>query len=72
MSSMSSAQIVSATAMHNKATAAAAGLTLGLGNPVPYTGAVTAVSLHFTQSNTIRLLYRYLDSLRVNWLCEKI
>lgn len=40
MSSMSSAQIVSATAMHNKA--AAAGLaTLGLGTPVPYTGAVS-------------------------------
>jgi len=41
MSSMSSAQIVSATAMHNKATAAGLA-TLGLGTPVPYTGAVTA------------------------------
>lgn len=39
MSSMSSAQIVSATAMHNKA--AAVGLSLGLGTPAPYTGAVS-------------------------------
>jgi len=40
MSSMSSAQIVSASAMHNKATAAGLA-SLGLGTPVPYTGAVS-------------------------------
>jgi hypothetical protein len=40
MSSMSSAQIVSATAIHNKA--AAAGLaSLGLASPVSYPGAVS-------------------------------
>lgn len=37
MSSMSSAQIVSATAMHSKS----AGLSLGLTPPVSYTGAVS-------------------------------
>jgi hypothetical protein len=42
MSSMSSAQIVSATAMHNKAAAAAGLATLGLGTTVPYPGAVSA------------------------------
>ncbi|CAL8115872.1 unnamed protein product [Orchesella dallaii] len=47
MSSMSSAQIVSATAMHNKA--AAAGLaTLGLGTTVPYTGAVSCCRIELT------------------------
>lgn len=41
MSSMSSAQIVSATAIHNKA--AAAGLaSLGLASPVSYPGAVSS------------------------------
>jgi len=41
MSSMSSAQIVSATAMHNKAAAAAGLASLGLGATVPYPGAVS-------------------------------
>jgi hypothetical protein len=42
MSSMSSAQIVSATAMHNKAAAVAGLATLGLGGAtVPYPGAVS-------------------------------
>ena len=49
MSSMSSAQIVSATAM-NKATATGLA-TLGLGTPVPYTNAVTAVRNQIKPSN---------------------
>ena len=60
MSSMSSAQIVSATAIHNKA--AAAGLaSLGLASPVSYPGAVSII-LQFC------VLFAFFSSLWINKL----